>query len=648
MEIKAFRRIFLIPILILIYGFWQFWRLGGTPTGHNSSAALRAGLSVFAGLCSVGSILICLLAMAICYLSVVASRTSQNKLIATFTLCRGIIPIFMLLIMICNGLGIVSLVGGELAWLVSLTHSGHGSGKVFVMALFAIGAILWMLLKSMFSIRRCFAFFKREESHIHGHVVSEEQSPQLWGWVRDLAQKSQVVMPDNIVVGFFDCFYVTANNVRLNSGDLLTGNTLYLPLTYSSLMDKDEVAAVIGHELGHFTGQDTQYSLRFAPVYAGLENTLQQMANNSNGVAWIDRVVLYPALDMGLWFLIKFHETVSYWSRIREFAADQTGARASSPQALSSALLRISALSEMVGNYLNTVMSGKQQAQQEWISGLLGEARKTNTFDVQACLEHEIQHPTDSHPVTRARIEALDVKIDDNLIAHATRQVSESDFASLGALFGGLEEVRVSMSQSLTKEAVQYNEEHQQMLESHAALATESCEIWRDNKKKVLLQSAGAALLMVIGIVALFMPSATRTSGALIGMAWVLGFVTFRLHRSGQKPLYTFTPTHIECSDLDKPIEWTAITDFDVEERHEALRIVLSWREGYQPPKKLKRMVRGVENRGVGKLFALIVYADMRKAQDGKKTEISAVSVIEEFQQYLRSAHARQELKERR
>lgn len=50
-----------------------------------------------------------------------------------------------------------------------------------------------------------------------------------------------------------------------------------------ALLDDAEAAAVIGHELGHFTGEDTQYSLRFVPLYAGMQNSLEQMANSSQG-----------------------------------------------------------------------------------------------------------------------------------------------------------------------------------------------------------------------------------------------------------------------------------------------------------------------------------------------------------------------------
>ena len=45
------------------------------------------------------------------------------------------------------------------------------------------------------------------------------------------------------------------------------GRVLYLPLPYMAFLDRAQVSAVIAHELGHFTGEDTGYSLRFAPIY---------------------------------------------------------------------------------------------------------------------------------------------------------------------------------------------------------------------------------------------------------------------------------------------------------------------------------------------------------------------------------------------
>ncbi|HGY3715256.1 hypothetical protein [Citrobacter sp. Res13-Sevr-PEB04-36] len=43
-------------------------------------------------------------------------------------------------------------------------------------------------------------------------------------------------MPDNIVVGFFDGLFVTGNTVQTEDGKRLTGNTLYLLLTYMALL----------------------------------------------------------------------------------------------------------------------------------------------------------------------------------------------------------------------------------------------------------------------------------------------------------------------------------------------------------------------------------------------------------------------------
>lgn len=145
--------------------------------------------------------------------------------------------------------------------------------------------------------------------------VTVANNPALWQWIRDVTRRAELTVPDNIVVGFFDGFFVTANTVQIEEGKRLTGNTLYLPLTYMALLDEAEAAAVIGHELGHFTGEDTQYSLRFVPLYAGMQNSLEQMANSSQGFSGLTASLLRPSLDMGLWFLQTFHEAVSDWAR---------------------------------------------------------------------------------------------------------------------------------------------------------------------------------------------------------------------------------------------------------------------------------------------------------------------------------------------
>ncbi|NGE24654.1 M48 family metalloprotease, partial [Klebsiella pneumoniae] len=130
------------------------------------------------------------------------------------------------------------------------------------------------------------------------------------------------------------------HSISLNENQLIEGKTLYFPLLYSALLNREEASAVIGHELGHFTGEDTTYSLNFAPIYAGMSHSISLVANEVQD--YYSKVIMSPSVYLGIFFLEQFDFAVSHWSRIRELETDKAGASVSSPAAVASSLLRIS------------------------------------------------------------------------------------------------------------------------------------------------------------------------------------------------------------------------------------------------------------------------------------------------------------------
>ena len=97
----------------------------------------------------------------------------------------------------------------------------------------------------------------------------------------------------NIVVGIEPNFYATAADVVGCGDTTLKGETLYLSLSLMRLFNKSELKAVIGHELGHFSAKDTEYSSKFAPVYRGLGNADkgQTYCEAVEGCVWNDDFV---------------------------------------------------------------------------------------------------------------------------------------------------------------------------------------------------------------------------------------------------------------------------------------------------------------------------------------------------------------------
>ena len=127
--------------------------------------------------------------------------------------------------------------------------------------------------------------------------ISKSDSPKLWKFVEDIANKVGAKVPDNIIVGLEPNFYATAAKVNLLAEDeMLTGETLYLSTSLMRIFDKSELSSVIGHELGHFRGKDTAYTLKFAPVYVGLGRSIAALSGEEGG-GW-SSIAKLPAIAM--------------------------------------------------------------------------------------------------------------------------------------------------------------------------------------------------------------------------------------------------------------------------------------------------------------------------------------------------------------
>ncbi|MGU1517262.1 M48 family metallopeptidase [Pseudomonas aeruginosa] len=159
-----------------------------------------------------------------------------------------------------------------------------------------------------------------------GRRLGEEDAPELWTLLRELAARLDTPAPQHLLVGLCDGFYVTANRVCLQpSGEHLQGRSLYLSLPLLGLLDRAELSAVIAHELAHFAGRDAHYSLRFLPIYQGAASQLAAIEEQEANV--FERAALEPARLLAGYFLERFGLAVNHWSRLREFAADRRAAQ---------------------------------------------------------------------------------------------------------------------------------------------------------------------------------------------------------------------------------------------------------------------------------------------------------------------------------
>ena len=256
------------------------------------------------------------------------------------------------------------------------------------------------------------------ELTILGRTQARAQVPGLWAWIDQLAMRADAPRPDHIVVGLTDCFYVTSAPVTTHPENLrLEGRTLYLPLPYVSVLSREETAAIVGHELGHFAHNDTDHGVHLGMITRRMMHRIdrlieQDIADDS----WINR----PALWASLYFYEAFEAATLHWSRVKEFAADGVGARVAGARTCAQSLLRVTAIADAID-------SMQHEHDGNPIGALQSRLRERGLAIATDTLDHVIVHPIDTHPPTRLRIDALEVGIDDALIAQAQRPPSEHD-----------------------------------------------------------------------------------------------------------------------------------------------------------------------------------------------------------------------------
>lgn len=277
-----------------------------------------------------------------------------------------------------------------------------------------IGGIgLGALLGAIAMIKAGFSISRRASTSVLGKSVSEEAEPQLWKLVKETAARLGATPPKNIVIGLEPNFYVTSADVVVYPGASKQPNeTLYLSLPLMRILSRDELTAVIGHELGHFRGEDTKFSLRFYPIYAGTGQALAALESRSDDGA--RTLALLPAFATLSFFMEQFAQAERTIGRDRELEADKAGASVASGRSLATSLLKIGAFAPLWSSIRSAMVEALNQGKAYTnVSALYAEVAassgKPELLDEVAATA--TAHPTDTHPPTGARIQAMGLSI---------------------------------------------------------------------------------------------------------------------------------------------------------------------------------------------------------------------------------------------
>jgi len=238
-------------------------------------------------------------------------------------------------------------------------------------------------------------------NHISGKLLKQEDSPLLYDELKTICKKFKTDLPDNIVLGIEDSFFVTENELLLNEEEKLTGKTLYASLFHLKKLDKQEASAILAHEMAHFSGEDTFFSKKTMPMLATCDAYFTILYEN---------FITLPAFYFLLFFRSIFEISFGKISRKREYRADFMAVEHVGAEALSNGLVKFVFYSEYRANLEDTILAKSEQIADisfltEIDEGVKKFAKNFN-FN-EGILEQEISHPFDSHPPISKRIAAV-------------------------------------------------------------------------------------------------------------------------------------------------------------------------------------------------------------------------------------------------
>lgn len=351
------------------------------------------------------------------------------------------------------GIGISIILQGALAAYGIYALETSMTGRLYFQHVVPLG--LGGLLFGIIVLGSALPMVKARPMPVFGLVIDREREPRLFGKVDTLAAKVGAAPPDNIVLGLEPTFYVTASRVALLAdGRTLTGTTLFLSVPLCRIIDESELDAIIGHELGHFVGEDVIYSKRFAPAYAALAKAMGDVRSN---VTRIDPGTIFslPAVAMLGISLFEFATVERAIGRQRELEADRVASVVAGPRALSTALLKLGLYAPLWVKVMEAtkeaIGAGGPVAHVPSMfraAAFLTGPSRDRSLGSAGLTDAATPHPVDTHPPTGARIEALGIALAS--ITAGDLDVPEEDAAA--AAFAALDLIE----KDLTERACQW------------------------------------------------------------------------------------------------------------------------------------------------------------------------------------------------
>lgn len=251
------------------------------------------------------------------------------------------------------------------------------------------------------------AIFERSDtdSVVEGKVITRDDPMPLWEDLRVICQKVGTQLPDQVIAGIDDSFYVTEHPVTVGEKKY-TGRTLFVSLSLLKQLDGEEANAILAHEMAHFSGEDTMYSLKIFPLLNRYDMYLYRLYEGGITIGVFYYMNCFRAM---------FELSLRKISREREYRADAIAAQVTSAHDFASALLRVVAYSQYRTQVQTDLFDEEQALETANIAEQIenGFQEYSISFASDKGLgEVESAHPFDSHPPLHQRFEAIGVRLE--------------------------------------------------------------------------------------------------------------------------------------------------------------------------------------------------------------------------------------------
>jgi heat shock protein HtpX len=222
-------------------------------------------------------------------------------------------------------------------------RDGQGGMNLANLAIFAL---VWGFVGSFISL----AMSKWMAKRAVGAVVIENPSTPTERWlvetVKRQAQKAGIGMPEVAM-------YESAEPNAFATGMSKNSSLVAVSTGLLQQMTQDEVEAVLGHEVAHIANGDmvtmallqgvlNAFVIFFAKIIANIASNIFNSNNQESSEGGFDWVFLVVDIVMNILLGILASMVTAWFSRQREFRADEGGAYLSSPQKMAAALRRLS------------------------------------------------------------------------------------------------------------------------------------------------------------------------------------------------------------------------------------------------------------------------------------------------------------------